>query len=335
MFKRIFVFWCVLVPYFELSAQEDTGFNPDRAEPQTSAFRKFMRNFSFNLQMGYGRTFYAHDIPQLAILRNNGEILITEDDNPGVNNPISAYRYWLNDPQEISTTFNTNDQLVSSDSTTLRMTGRGNNIPLTLSIHYTIKEKFRIGGGATFELHSISQVGLKSSDTLGTYQSNFKSTLFKRYFGLVGYRFLAFRSLSYVAEAKIGSFNLGNKYNSALIQKGLFFDVGVSIEKHLSEYFRVTLRPSIEMKNYTMSFPDSQIALKHKMITPYVSIGASYSIPELKRCPIKSCHIQINHVHGGKEYRSRRHPFYKKQNPNYGENYPQLFRYKGKNKRKL
>ncbi|MDN5216783.1 hypothetical protein QQ020_32230 [Fulvivirgaceae bacterium BMA12] len=334
MFKRIFVFWCVLAPYFELSAQ-DPGFNPDKVEPQTSAFRKFMTNFSFNLQAGYGRTFYTHDIPQLAILRNNGEILITEDDNPGVNNPISAYRYWLNDPQEINTTFNTNDQLISSDSTTLRMTGRGNNIPLTFSIHYTIKEKFRIGGGATFELHSISKVGLKSTDTLGTYQSNYKSTIFKRYFGLVGYRFLAFRNLSYVAEARVGSFNLGNKYNSSLIQKGLFFDVGVSIEKHLSEYFRVTLRPSVEMKNYTMTFPDSEIALKHKMITPYVSIGASYSIPELKRCPIKSCHIQINHVHGGKEYRSRRHPFYKKQNPNYGENYPQLFRYKGKNKRKL
>ena len=325
---------CVLITHFGLFAQ-DEGFNPDGVEPQTSAFRKFMTNFSFNFQVGYGRTFYTHDIPELAILRNNGEILLTDNVNPGVNNPISAYRYWLNDPQLINTTFNANDRLVSSDSTTLRMVGRGNNIPLTFSIHYTIKEKFRIGGGATFEFHSISRVSPESGDTLGTYQSNYNTAMFKRFFGLVGYRFLAFRNLSYVAEAKIGSFNLGNKYNNELIQKSLFFDVGVSIERHLSEYFRVTLRPSIELKNYTITVPDSEIALKHKMITPYVSLGASYSIPELKRCPIKSCHIQINHVHGGKEYRSRRHPFYKKQNPHYGENYPQLFRYKGKNKRKL
>ena len=334
MFKRIFVFWCVLLMHFGLFAQ-DPGFSPDGVEPQTSAFRKFMTNFSFNLQIGYGSTFYTHDIPDLAILRNNGEILLTDNVNPGVNNPISAYRYWLNDPQLINTTFNADDQLVSSDSTTFRMTGRGNNIPITLSVHYTIKEKFRIGGGATFEFHSISRVSPKSGDTLGTYQSNYNSTVFRRFFGLVGYRFLAFRNLSYVAEAKVGSFNLGGKYNSALIQKGLFFDLGVSIERHLSEYFRITLRPSLELKNYTITLPDSELALKHKMMTPYVSIGASYSIPELKRCPIKSCHTQINHVHGGKEYRSRRHPFYKKQNPNYGENYPQLFRYKGKNKRKL
>ncbi|MCG8322050.1 MAG: hypothetical protein MI921_21305 [Cytophagales bacterium] len=334
MSKRIFVFWCVFFTGQGLLAQ-DMGFNPDGIEPQTSPFRKFMTNFSFNFQIGYGRTFYTHDIPQLAILRNNGALLLTDDVNPGVDNPISAYRYWLNDPQLINTTFNEDDRLVSSDSTTLRMVGRGHNMPITLSLHYTIKERFRIGGGATFEFHNISRVGPKSGDTLGTYESNFGTTLHRRFFGLAGYRFLAFRNLSYVAEVRAGSFNLGNDYNSELIQKGLFFDVGVSIERHLSEYFRVTLRPSIELKNYTINFPDTEIALQHKMVTPYVSLGASYSIPELRRCPIKSCHIQINHVHGGKEYRSRRHPFYKKQNPNYGENYPQLFRYKGKNKRRL
>jgi hypothetical protein len=43
----------------------------------------------------------------------------------------------------------------------------------------------------------------------------------------------------------------------------------------------------------------------------------------------------MNHAHGNREYRSRVHPFYKKQNPNYGENYPRLIKYKGKNKRKL
>lgn len=334
MSRRVFVFFFVLITYSGIFAQ-DMGFNPDGVEPQTSPFRKFMTNFSFNFQVGYGRTFYTHDIPGLAVFRNNGEILLTDAVNPGVNNPISAYRYWMNDPQLISTTFNENDRLVSSDSSTIRMIGRGNNIPLTFSIHYTIKEKFRVGGGATFEFHNISRVSPQSGDTLGTYASSYNTTLFRRFFGMAGYRFLAFRNWSYVAEARIGSFNLGKEYNNELLQKGMFFDVGISIERHLSEYFRVTLRPSIELKNYTLNLPDAEIGIKHRMVTPYVSIGVSYSIPELRRCPLKSCHVQINHVHGGKEYRSRRHPFYKKQNPNYGENYPKLLRYKGKNKRRL
>lgn len=336
MLKRVFLVLVVLAICINLQAQEgDPGFSPDGVKPQTSAFRKFLSKFSFNAQLGYGRTFYTHDISDFAILRNNGELVITTSDNPGVNNTVSVYKFWLNDPRQVNKTVTNTDRFVSSDSSTFRLLGRGNNIPLNLSIHFTIKEKFRIGGGATFELHSISKVFPQKGDSLGSYESNFKSTFFKRYYGLVGYRFLAFRNLSYVAEAKIGSFKLSNKYNSSLIQKSLFFDIGVSIERHLSEYFRITMRPSFEFKNYQISVPNADVTLKHKMITPYVTIGASYSFPELKRCPVKSCHIQVNHVHGGKEYRSRRHPFYKKQNPNYGENYPQLYRYKGKNKKKL
>jgi hypothetical protein len=67
----------------------------------------------------------------------------------------------------------------------------------------------------------------------------------------------------------------------------------------------------------------------------YLTVGFTYSLPELPRCFLKDCHAQINHAHGNKEYRSRRHPIYKKQNPGYGENDPTLIKYKGKNKRKI
>ena len=43
----------------------------------------------------------------------------------------------------------------------------------------------------------------------------------------------------------------------------------------------------------------------------------------------------MNHAHGNREYRSQVHPIYKKQNPHYGENHPNLIKYKGKNKYKL
>ena len=59
------------------------------------------------------------------------------------------------------------------------------------------------------------------------------------------------------------------------------------------------------------------------------SIGISIVTVVLSR------NIQINHAHGNREYRSRMHPIWKKQNPHYGENYPNLIKYKGKNKYKL
>jgi hypothetical protein len=67
----------------------------------------------------------------------------------------------------------------------------------------------------------------------------------------------------------------------------------------------------------------------------YLNFGATYRIPELRRCFLKDCHAQLNHAHGNREYRSRRHPIYKKQNPHYGENYPVIIKYKGKNKKKI
>ena len=60
-----------------------------------------------------------------------------------------------------------------------------------------------------------------------------------------------------------------------------------------------------------------------------VNLGAYLKLPELPHCRIKNCATQINHTHGGgKECRSRKHPFYKQQNTHNGENYPRLFKNK-------
>ncbi|MFN7258430.1 MAG: hypothetical protein ACK5TU_00905, partial [Cyclobacteriaceae bacterium] len=116
---------------------------------------------------------------------------------------------------------------------------------------------------------------------------------------------------------------------------GMYYNLGVTIERDLSEYFKVFARPSFEIKSYVLPIPESGLAIDHSMNAFYINIGVTYRIPELPRCFLKDCHVQINHAHGNREYRSRRHPVYKKQNPGYGENDKTLIKYKGKNKRKL
>ncbi len=102
----------------------------------------------------------------------------------------------------------------------------------------------------------------------------------------------------------------------------------------MSEYLRLFVRPSFELKSYKLNVAES-IPITHKFNAFYINVGATYRLPELRRCPVKTCKGQINHAHGNREYRSRIHPIYKKQNPHYGENYPTLLKYKGKNKKKL
>ncbi len=337
MHKRLLLYGILCVISFGVTAQEDNpGFDPDAAVPQTSPFRMFLSKFSFNASLGYGDSFYKHDLSDVAIVRSDGELLLSSEQNPSVGGTFNAYRYWINDPQASSQQFSIDGQYVSSDSTSYRMIGRGANIPLTVSMHFTFLEKIRVGGGATFELHNIRRMGLKgANDTLGIYQSNYKFALLKRYFGYAGYKFWNYKGWDYVGELKIGAQKLGGKYENALVEKSIFWDLGVSLERGLSEYFRVTVKPSVEFRNYTVAFPGLEPGLKHRLITPYVNVGVSYNFAPLKRCPIKNCHTQVNHVHQGKEYRSRRHPFYKKQNPNYGENYKQLQIYKSRNRGKL
>jgi hypothetical protein len=138
-----------------------------------------------------------------------------------------------------------------------------------------------------------------------------------------------------VLDANIGGYKLGKNFNKGLIHRGLYYNFGATVERDLSEYFRAFVRPSYEIKSYTLNLPDAGQSIKHRFNAFYLNIGATYRIPELRRCFLKDCHAQLNHAHGNKEYRSRRHPIYKKQNPHYGENYPVILKYKGRNKKKL
>jgi hypothetical protein len=140
-------------------------------------------------------------------------------------------------------------------------------------------------------------------------------------------------SYLFTVDTNIGNFSPGSNFNSGLIQKSLYYNLGLTVERDFSEYFKVFARPSVELKSYSLAVGGKSI--DHAMNALYLNVGVTYRIPELRRCFKKECRIQINHAHGNKEYRSRAHKIYEKQNPAYGENDPILIKYKGKNKRKL
>ena len=93
-------------------------------------------------------------------------------------------------------------------------------------------------------------------------------------------------------------------------------------------------KPSDSDKAPLLPLPETSSSLKHRSNNINIQIGAIVRLPEKRRCPIKKCAAQKDHTHGDKEYRSRMFPIWKRQNPNYGENYPRLIRYKLKNRGK-
>lgn len=296
-----------------------------------SPFRTILKNFVFSGSIGYGNTFLSHKLEGFAISQVDGiaPTIFPVDRN-------NRFSNWVN------TVSAANPQgpesfVVSSDTTQLGFKGNGLNLPLKLTVHYEFLNRYRIGGGYSYEIMSMGEFRpISYADKINNFRPGNQSGFMKKYFFLVGVSFYRWNDLLFTGDANVGGYNPGNNFAKSLIKKGVFANVGVTIEKDFSEYIKVFARPSFEIKNYTLSLPGSNDrSIVHNLNAFYVNVGFSYRFPELAKCYHPECRVQINHAHGNKEYRSRVHPFWKKQNPHYGENYPKLIKEKRKNRKKL
>lgn len=295
--------------------------------------RGILKDFHFSGSIGYGNTFFKHKLSGFGIAQASGYAPQLFDANPGIG---TRYTNWVNKVYADTTAAKPYTFIASSDTTKLGFKGHSLNIPLKLMIHYEYKEKYRIGGGYAWEYMSIGEFKpLTYSDKISKFSPSNGSGFMKKYYGMLGYSFYRMGDYLFTGDLNIGGFKPGKNYDNGLIKKGIYFNLGVTVERELSEYLRLFVRPSYDIKSYTLSIPETNKAIKHNINAFYVNIGITYSIPELPRCYNKDCHGQMNHAHGDREYRSRMHKIWKWQNPNYGQNNPNLIKYKGKNKKKL
>ncbi|HNP17101.1 MAG TPA: hypothetical protein PKL31_01600 [Fulvivirga sp.] len=310
------------------------------AKPQNvSALRILLSKLHFGFSTGYGRTFYKQNLDDYAILQLQDSTTVLFDKNTDISGgaiPV-GYNYWFNTAKQVdSVAFTSSDYLISSDSSDLTFRAPGTSIPLMATIHVEFMEKYKIGGGFMFEYHRPGKFSSKNfSGDIASITPDFGSTFYKKYFLILGAKVYRYYEYTLAVDAEIGAFKLSKKFNKSLIQKGVFVNVGATIERELSEYFTAFIRPSYDIKNYTINLPESSSSVSTSMNAFYLGVGITYRIPELRKCFIKECTTQVNHQHGNAKYRSRMHPFYKKQNPHHGENFPKLFRNKRKNKNKM
>jgi len=293
-----------------------------------------LKDFRFSAGLGYGHTFFSHKLSSgFGIYQPTGYAPQLFDANPGIGN---RYINWVNTFALDPTTIKPSAFQASADTTKLGFRGKGLNIPLKLSVHYEFLGKYRLGGGYSWEFMSIGQFHpITYKDKISRFKPSDPNGFMKKYFAVLGVSFWRWNDLLFTADANVGGFKPGKNFNSSLIKKGVYANVGVTVERDLSEYLKLYVRPSFEIKNYTLNLPEGEKSISHSINAFYVNFGLTYAIPELPRCYNKDCHAQINHAHGDREYRSRRHKIWKWQNPNYGQNNPTLIKYKGKNKKKL
>ncbi len=293
-------------------------------------FRRVLSKFNFGLSTGYGSSIVRQNL-------NGWVVFQPATGNPIVYNPANpaqGYTNWFNRVSSAPLTVNPADFQVNADTASIGFKSRSFHIPLRATVHVELAGRYRIGGGYAINYTHLGEFKpLAYADNIRSFSPEFGGFLLKKYFVVAGVSFYRFGNYLFTAELNLGGFSLGNRFEN--ISKSMLINLALPVERELSEYFRVFVRPSFELRNFTTNVPEESRSVRHRFNAFYLHIGATYRIPELPRCFEPKCRAQVNHAHGNREYRSRVHPIWKKQNPHYGENYPVLIRYKGKNKRKL
>lgn len=314
------------------------SFAQSSASNEAGPFRSFIGKFIFSGSIGYGATFSSHQLESGGLVQNIGSNPYLFDNTFVVGDTIAVgFTNWVNNVSTVpGIPVDTSTFLLGLDSAGLKYKSRNNNIPINLSVHYTF-DRYRLGIGYSFEPYFTGTYRPNVyKDEVNSFKPNFNGSIHHRWYVLLGGEVLQTKRHIIAIDAKVGTYSLSKKkYNLSQIKKGVFFNIGARFERSLSEYVQVYLRPSFEFKNYTLTFPESNYDVLHNMPAFYTSVGLTWRLPDRKKCNIKSCKTQVHHHHGRKNYRSRVHPFWKWQNPDYGQNYPRLVKYKGKNKKKL
>ncbi|MFN3839930.1 MAG: hypothetical protein ACK4RF_04405 [Cyclobacteriaceae bacterium] len=334
---RITILTLLLCSTGQVVAQKDKDvsipldhFYVDRQGP--GIFRKLISKLTFGLSTGYGSTTFRHQLDGFALHQpaTGGPVLF----NPNL--PTTGFSNWFNRIEPTTLSIVPGDFVVNSNTAKIGFRSKSLTIPLQATVHVEFSGRYRIGGGYSFNFVRLGDFKpLTFGGDLRNFNPDFSSFFLKKYFLLLGASVYRYEDYLLTVDMNIGGYSLGKNFDKSVISKGLFFNLGTSIEREMSEYFRIFVRPSYEFKNYDLNFAEAGQNIKHRLNALYIHLGVTYRIPELRRCFLKECRIQINHAHGNREYRSRVHPIWKKQNPHYGENYPNLIKYKGKNKRRL
>lgn len=318
------------------------GFNPGFEKKHDYPVRAFLNKFSVNLSTGYGRTFYQHTLEEYSYLRNNEGSFIIAGNFLTPNTSVAGYRNWFSDVKPASIDIGDSPDsesagykfLPASDTSSVLMKGGGYTIPVHLSVYFNLF-RLRLGGGAGLDFHSADIPEPENFMSRYPAAGSINSLMFRYYF-LLGYSIYEIYDNAFGLDIRLGRTDMGRGFNREVVTPGHFVNIGITLEKVFSEYFRIYARPAYEIKNFSVNIP-SGAAMTHQANAFFLTLGVSINYPDLPRSPIKNDKIQMRHYISdpkGNRREFRGQPFWRKQDPKMGELYPELMKTKRKRQTK-
>ena len=304
-----------------------------------SPVRKILNQFNFNIEKSYGYFSYQNPLEGVSVIRNprNDQLYIVPLGEESLARPNVAYRNWFNrfaeyDPGRIDD----DSQIVRTDTTNFVFRNSGRYNPLTLRVSLSLKkldkghfertgekqyldeDMIRVGAGIGFGAHKFRHPSSEQDidPLLRRYTLPNAKLSTTKIFASVTYNFYTMGDFSVLADVYGGVWKIKESLiNTEHINYDPFFNVGIMFQTKFSKYFKGYIRPSIEMRSYTLA--NEFVSIQHKYTMFSIDLGLLLKYPIYPRNKYSADMVQMEHVFNGKMYRGR--PFYKRQNPRYGQ----------------
>jgi hypothetical protein len=323
------------------------AFDPGKAtdpsqekDMMVSPIRKMLNKFNLQLEKGYGYFNYQNELTDVSVVRNpRGDVLyivpLGQEAQP--TGPFNAYSNWFNDlsPADV---FRIDDdsQIVRTDTTSFIYENNGRINPLTLRLTYSFnkvdKQRLKTSGDRVMTEEEFLRVGVGISTgaikfrnavhtqdidpRIGNFvlpQTKFSSS---KMFGSISYNAYTFVDFAVWVDLTGGVWkSKSTAINKDFVTYDPFFNVGVMFESTISKYFKLYVRPSFEMRSYSLA--DEFVTTSHSFSVFSVDFGALIKYPTYPRNKHGASRVQMEHVFNGRIYRGR--SIFQPQNPRTGQ----------------
>lgn len=303
--------------------------------------RKNLNRFNFSIEKGVGYFSYQNPMTDVSVIRDpttSQLYIVPLGEEQGLTSPINAFSNWFTDLTPIGIErIDDDSHIVRTDTSDFVYKNNGRINPLTFRFSLSLKkldkghfqrtgekiyqddDMIRIGGGIGFgalNFRNPASTQSVSNDFRGFTLPTTKLSTTKL-FASLSYNFYTLGDYSIHADVLGGVWKVkASQVNKEVINYDPFFNIGLMFQTKFSKYFKGYIRPSFEMRSYTVS--NDLVNIQHKFSVFSIDIGLLFKYPIYPRNKYKADQVQMEHVFNNKIYRGR--PFYRKQNPRFGQN---------------
>jgi hypothetical protein len=266
-------------------------------------FRPFHTPIYFSFSLGYGVNSDENTIAGMSMFVKDGKHYLVES---GVSNTIYLVR-WMGQPYvRLKTYDNIQEFLTNASPKAIVFKGRGTVLPITLSGHVDFLKKLRIEVGGSLLINQLKTLTPdKEHEFLGDYSDPLGKHYILRPFALIGFKVLENSAYTVLINTQVSfDFTYASLSDRIATYRSIFPPVGlgVTLEKHISEYASAFGKIMYDTKILAAPFVDKKGVLSKSQVL-CLQLGFSVSCPEIPRCPIEHCEVEVKHKHGGKPYR--------------------------------